>query len=93
MNNEDKKQRRLIEIDSMLKFLKLSMGYCRCYEDITRFEYDPVNECVIVYYEVYRGEDKSETFIHNINVACDSNAAMIHDVYDFCYKFFCLGGI
>lgn len=72
---------RLKEIECMLQFLKMSLKYCRDYQCINTLRYIPSEELVEVNYHSYDTEDGKPVFDnYYINVACDSNAAMILDV-------------
>ena len=78
MANKERDRER--EIDCMLTFLKMALRYCEPYEDINCIVYDAEKEEVVV------------TFISTfdklyINVACDSNSAMLHDVEQAIYKY------
>lgn len=72
--------RREKDIACMLTFLRLSMKYCEPYEDIEKIVYDKEAEEVIVTF-------KSSCDKLYINVACDSNSAMLHDVEKTIYKY------
>lgn len=77
-------------IDTMLMHLKMSLSYCKIYSEIKNLTYDPENEVVIC--EYYPGtladREKGITYTLEINVACDSNSAMIKDVINRLDSFF-----
>ena len=75
-------------IDTMLGHLKMALGYCNIYQDIRRLSYDPDNEIVICEYETGITDNKGITYTLEINVACDSNSAMIKDVITRLDSFF-----
>ena len=75
-------------IEVMLKHLKMSMQKARMFSELKDLTYDPDQEIVIAtFYSTSADADKF-TYDKHINVACDSNGAMIYDVvrvlYDFC---------
>ena len=76
--------------DIMLKHLKMALLYCNIYSDVKDLTYDPENEVVIC--EYYPGtladREKGITYTYEINVACDSNSAMIKDVITRLDSFF-----
>lgn len=79
--------------DTMLKHLSMALKYCGPYEDIKNLEYDPHRGCVICTYQdiVWDADhnwSEMQDFILEINVECDSNAAMINDVVSRINKFF-----
>ena len=77
------------QINTMLKHLSMAMKYCNMYADLKELVYDPENEIVNAYYWGFMKSDNTrELYKKDINVACDSYAAMIHDVEQACYKFF-----
>ena len=74
-------------IEVMLKHLKMSMLKARMFSELKDLTYDPDQE--VVKAEFYYDEGThTKTYVKEINVACDSNGAMIYDVvrvlYDFC---------
>lgn len=76
-----KSDHELKEIECMLQFLKMSLKYCRDYSIINTMRYLPKEELVEVNYLAGVDENGKEyTDNYYINVACDSNAAMIMDV-------------
>ena len=79
-----------ITVDTMLKHLKMALLYCNVYSDVKDLTYDPENEAVIC--EYYAGtlaeREKGITYTLEINVACDSNSAMIKDVVNRLDAFF-----
>lgn len=74
---------RSIEIDTMLTHLLLALRHCDNYKCITSLEYEPEREEVIASYM-----NSGEEMHLYINVACDSNAAIINDVIGRLDKFF-----
>ena len=72
-------------INTMLKHLTLAFRHCRMYSDLKEMYYNKENETVEVIYWINK---QQETAKLEINVACDSNSAMIHDVEQRVYKFF-----
>ena len=76
-------------IETMLAHLKLTFKCCNMYEDLKDLTYNAEDETVTCTYWGSRLPDGGrETCKIDINVACDSNAAMIHDVEQRLYKFF-----
>lgn len=81
-------------IDTMLTHLFLALKYCSIYQDLRGLEYDPDHDEVIATYSVLHWDDDQKKMIRgkeyhvNINVACDSNAAIIKDVVDRLQAFF-----
>ena len=75
-------------IEEMLKLLKLSMIRANMFKELKSLTYDPDKETVIATFYATSVHDDSLTYVKHINVACDSNGAMIYDVvrvlYDFC---------
>lgn len=82
------KEFQLLNINTMLKHLKMAMSYCNIYQDVTDLRYDPDKEVVIC--EYYSGllTEPRKTWTLEINVACDSNSAMIKDVITRLDSFF-----
>ena len=78
------------QIDTMLAHLKMALGYCNIYQDIISLEYDPDKEIVICAYaaSAYVSASNRPMYKLEINVACDSNSAMIKDVVEQLDKFF-----
>lgn len=81
-------------IDTMLVHLYLALKYCSIYEDLHGLEYDPDHDLVIATYSHLEWDDEQKKLIRgkeyhiDINVACDSNAAIIKDVVDRLKAFF-----
>ena len=78
-----KTERELNNIEEMLFFLRMALKRCRAYQDITDLKYDPDHEAVVCEYHYTMAlDDKNRemTCTVDINVACDSNSAMIKDV-------------
>lgn len=81
-------------IDTMLTHLYLALKYCSIYEDLHGLEYDPDHDLVIATYSHVEWDDelkkmvKGKEYHVDINVACDSNAAIIKDVVDRLKAFF-----
>lgn len=78
------KQFKKNQIDTMLKHLKMALSYCNIYQDIVDLTYDPDYEVVICSYagpgvETSIGISRP-IWTLEINVACDSNSAMLMDV-------------
>lgn len=75
-------------IEVMLKHLKMSMLKSRMFSELKDLTYDPDQDVVIATFYATSVHDDSLTYVKHINVACDSNGAMIYDVvrvlYDFC---------
>lgn len=86
----DKQHFKKTTVDTMLKHLKMALLYCNIYSDVKDLTYDPENEVVIC--EYYPGtladREKGITYTYEINVACDSNSAMIKDVITQLDSFF-----
>ena len=76
---------QVMQIDTMLKHLTLAFRHCNLYNDIQAMYYNKENETVEVIYWMNNQQQKGKL---EINVACDSYAAMIHDVEQRVYKFF-----
>lgn len=81
-------------IDTMLTHLFLALKYCKIYQDLRGLEYDPDHDQVIATYCHLEWDDEQEKMIRNkeyhvyIDVASDSNAAIIKDVVDRLQAFF-----
>ena len=73
------------QINTMLKHLTLAFRHCNMYNDLKEMYYNNENETVEVIYWINK---QQETAKLEVNVACDSYAAMIHDVEQRVYKFF-----
>ena len=73
------------QINTMLKHLTLAFRHCNMYNDLKEMYYNNENETVEVIYWINK---QQETGKLEVNVACDSYAAMIHDVEQRVYKFF-----
>ena len=73
------------QINTMLKHLLMAFKYCNMYNDLKDMIYNPETETVEVIYWMNR---QQETAKLDVNVACDSYSAMIHDVEQRVYKFF-----
>ena len=72
---------RKTNIDTMLQHLKMSLSYCNIYQDIKKLSYDPEHEVVICeYYGATAADRTRPVWTLEINVACDSNSAIIMDV-------------
>ena len=75
-------------IEVMLKHLKMSMLKARMFSELKDLAYDPDQETVIATFYATSVHDDSLIYVKHINVACDSNGAMIYDIvrvlYDFC---------
>ena len=83
-------------IEVMLKHLKMSMLKARMFSELKDLTYDPDQEVVkaefyydeVTHTKTYDEVTHTKTYVKEINVACDSNGAMIYDVvrvlYDFC---------
>ena len=79
----------ITEINTMLKHLLMAYKYCRMYADLKDMIYNPERETVDVFYYGYMKADHTrEVYKLEVNVACDSHAAMIDDVEKKLYKFF-----
>ena len=78
------------QIDTMLKHLKMALGYCNIYQDVVDLSYDPDHEVVICSYAgpAYGDTSNRPIWSLEINVACDSNSAMIKDVIERLDNFF-----
>ena len=76
---------RVQQINTMLKHLTLAFRHCNMYNDLKEMYYNNENETVEVIYWINK---QQETGKLEVNVACDSYAAMIHDVEQRVYKFF-----
>ena len=77
------------QINTMLKHLLMAYKYCNMYSDLYDMIYNPERETVDVFYYGYMKSDHTrETYKLEVNVACDSYAAMIDDVEKKLYKFF-----
>ena len=85
-----KLKQELNQIQQMLFYIKMACKHCTIYQDIKDLTYDPENEVVIC--EYYPGtladREKGITYSLEINVACDSNSAMIKDVVNRLDSFF-----
>lgn len=81
-------------IDTMLTHLFLALKYCSIYQDLRGLEYDPDHDLVIATYAELHWDDELKKMIRgkeyhvDINVACDSNAAIIKDVVSRLQAFF-----
>lgn len=75
---------RTNKINEMLEKLRLTMVCCSPYVCIEEFAYDAIQEEVICYYR-----NSGERMRMYINVACDSDKAIINDVIRSCDQFFC----
>lgn len=73
------------QINTMLKHLTLAFRHCNMYNDLKEMYYNKENETVEVIYWINK---QQETAKIEVNVACDSYSAMIHDVEQRVYKFF-----
>lgn len=86
----DKQRWKTDMINTMLSHLKMALGYCSIYSEVKKLTYDPENEVVIC--EYYPGtladREKGITYKYEINVAHDSNSAMIKDVITRLDSFF-----
>lgn len=79
--------------DVMLTHLCMALKYCQLYDEVRQLEYDPEREAVICTYKSNVWNDDLKTqevqdFTVEINVACDSNAAVIKDVINRLSAFF-----
>ena len=85
-----KTEQQLGHIEEMLFFLKMALKRCSIYQDITDMIYDQDKEAVIVSYYAGTYEDRKQgiTYTLEINVACDSNSAMIKDIITRLDSFF-----
>ena len=84
-----KTQTQIMEINVMLKHLCLAMKYCNIYADLKELVYNAENETVEAYYFGYMKSDGTrELYKTDVNVACDSNSAMISDVVNRLNHFF-----
>ena len=81
---------RKMQVDTMLKHLKMALSYCNIYQDIVDLTYDPDLEYVVCSYAGPAYGDASNRPIYKleINVACDSYSAMIKDVVNRLDAFF-----
>lgn len=90
----DKQHFKKTTVDTMLIHLKMALLYCNIYSDVKDLTYDPEKEIVIC--EYYPGTlaklQNGITYTLEINVACDSNSAMIKDVVERLDAFFRIGG-
>lgn len=86
----DKQSFKKQQIDTMLKHLKMAMSYCTIYMDIKDLTYDPDKEVVICEYwsDTLAERKRGLAYKYEINVACDSNSAMIKDVVNRLDAFF-----
>ncbi len=86
----DKQQFKKTTVDTMLKHLKMALLYCTIYSDVKDLTYDPEKEVVICEYYPGLMEQRQQgiTYSLEINVACDSNSAMIKDVITRLDSFF-----
>ena len=73
------------QINTMLKHLTLAFRHCNMYNDLKEMYYNNENETVEVVYWINKHQETAKL---EVNVACDSYAAMIHDVEQRVYKFF-----
>lgn len=72
----------------MLKHLKMSLVKARMFEDLKDLEYDPDKEEVTATFYSFRNEiGEREIYEKHINVACNSNGAMIYDIVKTLYEF------
>lgn len=77
------------QINVMLAHLKLAYKCCNMYADLKDLTYNAEDETVVcTYWGALLPDGGRETYKIDINVACDSFAAMIHDVEQRLYKFF-----
>ena len=85
-----KTEKSIGQIEEMIFFLKMALKKCSIYWDITDMIYDDEKEVVIVSYYAgtYAERQKGITYTLEINVACDSNSAMIKDVVNRLDAFF-----
>ena len=75
-------------IEVMLKHLKMSLAKARMFSDLADLRYDPDKEEVTATFYGFMKEDHTRTtYEKQINVACDSNGAMIYDVVKTLYEF------
>ena len=74
------------QINTMLKHLTLAFRHCNMYNDLKEMFYNKENETVEVIYWINKHQETSAKL--EVNVACDSYSAMIHDVEQRVYKFF-----
>ena len=78
-----------MQVDTMLKHLNMALSYCNIYQDVKRLSYDPEHEVVICeYYGGTIADRNRPVWTLQINVACDSNSAMIKDVIERLDAFF-----
>ena len=73
------------QLNTMLKHLTLAFRHCRMYADLKEMYYNKEDETVEVIYWINKQQETAKLVV---NVACDSNSAMIHDVEQRVYKFF-----
>lgn len=73
------------QINTMLKHLTLAFRHCNMYNDLKEMYYNKEKETVEVIYWINKQQETAKLVV---NVACDSYAAMIHDVEQRVYKFF-----
>lgn len=85
-----KTEKSIGRIEEMIFFLKMALKKCSIYRDITDMIYDDEKEVVIVSYYAgtYAERQNGITYTLEINVACDSNSAMIKDVVNRLDAFF-----
>ena len=77
------------QINTMLKHLLMAFKYCNMYNDLKDMIYNPETETVeVMYWGAMNSQHERETYKLDVNVACDSYSAMIHDVEQRVYKFF-----
>lgn len=76
------------QINTMLKHLLMAYKYCNMYSTLNDLSYDPDREVVNASWHAESDIEKKHPYVLEINVACDSYAAMIHDVEQRVYKFF-----
>ena len=85
-----KSKQEINQIQQMLFYIKMACRHCTIYQDIKNLSYDQENEVVIC--EYYPGTLAARkdglTYTLEINVACDSNSAMIKDVINRLDAFF-----
>lgn len=76
-----KQEFRKTNIDTMLSHLNMALSYCNIYKDVKKLSYDPEHEVVICeYYGPMDADRNRPVWTLEINVACDSNSAIIMDV-------------
>lgn len=76
---------QVMQIDTMLKHLTLAFRHCNMYADLKEMHYNKEDETVEVIYWINKQQETAKLVV---NVACDSYAAMIHDVEQRVYKLF-----